>query len=147
MMTPEPSWFPDEVVTFTCTTVGCTFAITASRTASVLFPLSAGTGAVEFVPVCSVPVVEAVVVALLLPNCQPANKPMFRTKSSSPSTIAVPQRLGLRGAASCGADSGGRAAKGGVGVLLSVAWGGGTGVCPSAARYGSVGFLSEGERY
>src|SRR5713101_5696153 len=138
MMTPEPSWFPDEVVTFTCTTVDCTFAITASRTTSVLLPLSAGTGAVGFVPACSVPVV----VALLLPNCQPANKPMFRTTSSSPSTIAVPQRLGLRGAASCGADSGGRAAKGGVGVLSSVAWCGGTGVCPGAARYGSVGSCS-----
>src|SRR5215469_7876497 len=122
MMTPEPSWVPDEVVTFTCTTDGCTLAMTASRTAWILFPLSVGTGVVGFVPACSVPVVAAVVVALLLPNCQPANRPMFRTTRSSPSTTAVPQRLGERGgAASCGADTGGRAAKGGVGVLSSVA--------------------------
>src|SRR5215469_15169358 len=124
MMTPEPSWFPDEVVTFTCTTAGCTLAITASRTAWILFAVSAGTEAVGFVPACSVPVVEAVVVALLLPNCQPANKPMFRTTSSRPSTTAVPQRLGERGVAvSCGADTGGR---------------GGAGVCSGAACCGAA---------
>ena len=35
-----------------------------------MFPLSVGTGAVAFVPGCSVPVVAAVVDALLLPSCQ-----------------------------------------------------------------------------
>src|SRR3989442_4874936 len=83
MMTPEPSAVPDSVVTVTSTTAGRTFAMTASRTVSMLFAVSAGTVTVGAVPVCNVALVSAVVVGSFLPICQPANRPMLRTTSSA----------------------------------------------------------------
>ena len=82
-MTPEPIPPPFPVVTFTCTTAGFTFAITASRTASILLLLSAGTVAVGAVLGSNVPTLLVPEAALVLPNCQPANRPTPKMTASS----------------------------------------------------------------
>src|SRR5579864_7939101 len=83
MITPEPRALPDEVVTFTSTTAGRTFAMTASRTVSMLFAVSGGTVTGGVVPVCNGALMGATVAELFLPICQPANRPILRTTSSA----------------------------------------------------------------
>src|SRR5215472_19324196 len=82
MMTPEPSAAPDDVVTVTSTTDGRTFAITASRTVSMLFPLRGGIVTGEVGPVCNGAVVGAVLTAVFLPISHPANRPILRMTST-----------------------------------------------------------------
>src|SRR5436305_12670227 len=104
-MTPEPMAPPCWVVTFTSTTAGRTFAITASRTACSLLPVSGGTVDCGPVPGCNVATLELAppVDAEVLPNCQPANKPTPNTKRSTiDKVIMAPvrtpfERLGLTG--------------------------------------------------
>src|SRR5947208_1604111 len=72
-MTPDPNPAPLEVVTLICTTAGLTFSITASRTCSVLEPVSDG---IVIVGLDELPV-------LLLLNCQPAKRPVPKTRASS----------------------------------------------------------------
>src|SRR6266404_6925510 len=104
MMTPEPIPEPFDALTFTSTTDGLTFAITASRTACRLLPVSAGTVAAGVEPVCSDPEPGVAVAVPLLPNCQPANKPTPKIKTSTrvsaviaPVRILPPGRLGFTG--------------------------------------------------
>src|SRR5436309_15739555 len=104
-MTPEPMAPPCWVVTFTSTTAGRTFAITASRTACSLLPVSGGTVDCGPVPGCKVAtlLLALSVDVLVLPNCQPANKPTPRTtRSTTANAIIAPvripfERLGLPG--------------------------------------------------
>src|SRR5437868_15232010 len=85
MITPEPSAPPFGVVTFTSTTAGRTLAITASRTASTLFPVSGGTATVGFVPGCNTPVLDLLTVGVEVPRpySQPANKPVPKMITSN----------------------------------------------------------------
>src|SRR5205807_7066157 len=93
IMTPEPIPPPFPVVTFTCTTAGFTFAITASRTASILLLLSAGTVAVGAVLGSNVPTLLVPEAVLVLPNCQPANRPTPKmTASSTTRSMIAPAR-------------------------------------------------------
>src|SRR6266852_3900063 len=98
-MTPEPIAPPCWVVTFTSTTAGRTFAITASRTACILLPESEGTVDCGPLPDCNTPTFEV----LVRPNCQPANKPTPKTSmSTSDRAIMAPvrtpfERLGYPG--------------------------------------------------
>src|SRR5438132_11109872 len=96
IITPEPIPPPPAVVTFTSTTAGRTLAITASRTASILLPVSAGTVVVGFVPGSSTPVLEplaAGVEVVPLPYSQPANKPVPKMIASTRvRTIIAPVR-------------------------------------------------------
>src|SRR5213083_672887 len=104
-MTPEPIAPPCWVVTFTSTTAGRTLAITASRTACSLLPVSGGTVDCGPVPGCNVATFELApsVDALVLPNCQPANKPTPRTTRSTNDRVRIApvrtplERLGLTG--------------------------------------------------
>src|SRR5215471_21058460 len=104
-MTPEPMAPPCWVVTLTWTTAGRTFAITASRTACSLLPVSGGTVDCGPVPGCNVATfeLELPVDVLVLPNCQPANKPTpSTTRSTIDRAIMAPvrmpfERLGLTG--------------------------------------------------
>src|SRR6516225_5898963 len=108
-MTPEPMAPPCPcwvwVVTLTSTTAGRTFAITASRTACSLLPVSGGTVDCGPVPGCNVATfeLEPPVDVLVLPNCQPANRPTPRTtRSTMVNDIIAPvrmpfERLGLTG--------------------------------------------------
>src|SRR5215471_19229357 len=123
-MTPEPMAPPCWVVTLTWTTAGRTFAITASRIACSLLPVSGGTVDCGPVPGCNVATLELAppVEVLVLPNCQPANKPTpSTTRSIIDRAIIAPvripfERLGLAGGvggacicpgtASCGAVMG-----------------------------------------
>src|SRR6266702_2949519 len=96
IITPEPIALFPRVVTFTSTTAGFTFAITASCTVSILFPVSAGI--VGVVPVCNAPVGFAVLAppaaVLVLPNCQPANRPIPKIIASrSVSATIAPVRM------------------------------------------------------
>src|SRR5438874_11876092 len=80
-------------VTFTSTTAGRTFAITASRTVSSLLPVSGGTVATAPVPGCNCPTLDPDVPVLVLPNCQPANNPTPKTISrTSVSAMIAPVR-------------------------------------------------------
>src|SRR5579884_1071871 len=107
MMTPEPR----PACVLTCTTAGLTFAIAASRTASILFPVSAGTVACELAPACNAPDAGFVAVApLLWANCQPENRPVPKTSSRTtarariaPARGPLPDFLGGR---PCGDDGG-----------------------------------------
>src|SRR5439155_10099662 len=95
-MTPEPIAPPCWVVTFTSTTAGRTLAITASRTACSLLPVSGGTVDCGPVPGCNVVTFELAppVDVLVLPNCQPANKPTPRTnRSTSVKAKMAPERM------------------------------------------------------
>ena len=91
MMTPEPSAAQLRVVTFTLTTAGRTLAMIASRTACILLPLSGGTVDCGPVPGCNVATFELAppVDALVLPNCQPANKPTTKTNTSTSAKIRI----------------------------------------------------------
>src|SRR5579859_6234617 len=82
MMTPEPIPDPLWVVTLTWTTAGRTLATTASRTASVLLPLTAGMVGAGFVPGCNWAVPGWFTTVELRPNCQPANKPVPKMNAS-----------------------------------------------------------------
>src|SRR6266568_5542974 len=100
IMTPEPMAPPCWVVTFTSTTAGRTFAITASRTACSLLPVSGGTVDCGPVPGCNVATFELAppVDPLVLPNCQPANKPTPRTtRSTNDRAIIAPVRTPVEG--------------------------------------------------
>src|SRR5213080_4350302 len=103
-MTPEPIAPPCWVVTFTSTTAGRTFAITASRTACWLLPVRGGTVDCGPVPGCNVATFEfAPLVAPVLPNCQPANKPTPSTTrriidKATMAPVRMPlERLGFTG--------------------------------------------------
>src|SRR5689334_21962914 len=97
MITPEPIPPPRAVVTLTCTTEGCTFEITASRTASILLPLLLTGGMVGcgLVPGCNVPTA----LPLPRPNSQPApkSKPPKSTASSNVNNTVRPVREGRCG--------------------------------------------------
>src|ERR1700687_2894658 len=99
-MTPEPMAPPCWVVTFTSTTAGRTFATTASRTAFSLLRVSAGTVDCGRVPGCNVAtfVLAPPVDPVVLPNCQPANKPTPRTtRSTNDKATMAPVRTPLEG--------------------------------------------------
>src|SRR5579864_9477410 len=90
MMTPEPIAPPFAVVTFTSTTAGRTFATTASRTVSRLLPDRAGTVPTGVLPGCKVVVLLfGEVITLVLPNCQPANRPTPKITASSTVNAAI----------------------------------------------------------
>src|SRR5712692_7891534 len=120
MITPEPMPLPFWAVTSTSTTAGRTRAITASRIASILFPLSGGSVATVFGPLCRVDPVDDAVFAVPLPNCQPANRPTPRVSAKmsvnkSIAPVRGPPEVCLGVSVGCSAKKGE-----GVGVELDV---------------------------
>src|SRR3989442_6254414 len=93
MMTPEPSAAPLCVVTFIWTTAGRTLAMTASRTASILLVVRAGTVGAGLVPGCNWLVVGWLETVVLWPHCHPAHKAVPKTTASNTvSAIIAPVR-------------------------------------------------------
>src|ERR1700686_5064576 len=96
MITPEPMALPPCKVTFICTTAGFTFAITASRTASILLLVSCGTVTFGVLPGCKVATLLGLLELLVLPNCQPANRPVPKTSASTSARARIaPGRIPL----------------------------------------------------
>src|SRR5579875_853970 len=83
MITPEPIAPPCVVCTLISTTAGLTFAITASRTASILLLLSGGIVATGVCCPCCNGAGFCVVAVLLRPNSQPAAKTTTPKRSAT----------------------------------------------------------------
>src|SRR5579864_1166362 len=137
-------------VTSTSTTAGRTFAITAARTVSSLFPVSGGMVATAPFPGCNCSALGSSVLLPLLPNCQPANNPTPKTMSrTSVSAIIAPVRSPREGRLGGTGGAGGSddiLPGTGIGEFCTVHWLGADefdqGICSCVERNAAVLLLS-----